>query len=88
MRWDFIIVSAPAFDEDTRFGAIKKPFHGRALIAILTVKALIGAVLPMPTRFHQNGRQMLISVPSQQLCTDGLEVISAAKIGRRSSQTD
>lgn len=75
MGADLIVVPAPILDDDPCLQAITKPLHGQTLVTEFAVKAFIGAVLPRLAGLNQNGTQVFIRRPLQQLCADELRTI-------------
>lgn len=88
MGADLIVVPAPILDDDPCLQAITKPLHGQTLVTEFAVKAFIGAVLPRLAGLNQNGTQVFIRRPLQQLCADELRTIVTAKIGWCAVQAD
>ena len=85
---DMVVVAAPGFYHGFGLGAGAKSFHGKALIAELTVKALVGAVLPGFARIDVRGRNGFSGEPFENGLTDEFGAIVRTQMGRCAVNAD
>jgi hypothetical protein len=88
MRSDLVVVAAPRLDDGFCLGSGAEPFHGKALVAQLAVKAFISAVLPRFARVDVGGVDGFAGEPFEDSLADEFGAIVGAQMGRRTVDAD
>src|SRR5476649_1687434 len=81
MRSDMVVVAAPGFDDGLSLSSGAEPFHGKALVTQLTVKAFVSTVLPGFARVDVGGGDGFAGEPFEDGLTDEFGAVVGTQMG-------